>query len=162
MDSLDRDIASLEDAMRLFIQTMKRPQRWEAIRTHAGVDFDRPSSVILQALRHDPRARWRVQDLAFHMGIEPPYITRKTQELEHAGHIRRVPDPRDRRAVDLQLTPLGRKSADRLHKAQGRMLTEALKRWKPEDRRRFIELFERFSRDIASSMDTDIRKTKGE
>ncbi len=162
MDSLDRDIASLEDAMRLFIQTMKRPQRWAVVRSRANVSFDRPSAIILQTLLDDKSAGWRVQDLAFHLGIEPPYITRKTQELERTGHIRRIPDPRDRRAVDLRLTPLGRKAADRLRKAQHHLLTEAMKGWKPEDRRHFIELFDRFSRDIALLTDTETSKREGE
>ncbi len=159
MSPLDNDIERLENAVRAFAQTMKRPQRWSAVTARAKVDIDRPSAVILQTLLNTESASCHVQELALHLGIEPPSITRKTQELERAGYLRRVPNPEDRRAIDLRITAKGRTVANRIWKAQRSMLSEALQDWDPAERREFVRLFERFSSDL---MLTGTGKTGGE
>jgi DNA-binding MarR family transcriptional regulator len=148
MSPLENDIEILENAVRLFAQTMKRPQRWAAVMVQAKTDLDRPSAVILQILLNEHGA-CRVQDLAVRLGIEPPSVTRKTQELEQAGFLRRVPDPADRRAIDLRITSRGRSVAKRLYNAQRDILAKALQDWNPADRRQFVKLFERFSDDLS-------------
>lgn len=151
MGSLENDIETLENAVRLFGQTMKRPQRWAAITAQAKVSLDRPSAVILHTLVFGEHTSCRVQDLAARLGIEPPSVTRKTQELEQAGYLRRVPNPADRRAIDLRVTPKGRDAANRLWDAQRAILSEAVKDWSPADREKFVRLFERFSNDLATA-----------
>ena len=151
MSPLDNDIEILENAVRLFAQTIKRPQRWAAVTAQAKVDMDRPSAVMLQTLVLCQPDSCHVQELADRLGIEPPSVTRKTQELERAGYLRRVPNPQDRRAVDLRITPEGRKVAERLWEAQRGIIAEALSGWDPEDRRRFVRLFERFSDDLLTA-----------
>lgn len=151
MSPLENDIELLENAVRLFAQTMKRPQRWAMVKDRAKLDIDRPSAVILQTLLLAERGSCRVQDLAVHLGIEPPSVTRKTQELERAGYLRRVADPADRRAIDLRITGKGRTIANRLWKAQRSILAEALQDWEPAERRQFVKLFERFSSDLATA-----------
>ncbi len=151
MTSLDEDIEILENAVRLFSQTLKRPQRWAAVTAEAKVVIDRPSAVILHMLSLSKPRTCRVQDLALQLGIEPPSVTRKTQELEQAGYLQRVPDPEDRRAVDLRITPRGQAVANRLWKAQRNILAEALRDWGAGDRRQFVKLFERFSRDLMAA-----------
>ena len=47
-------------------------------------------------------------DLAAHLGVEPPTITRMAQRLERGGLIDRRPDPDDARAVRLFVTPRAR------------------------------------------------------
>ncbi|HVX47876.1 MAG TPA: hypothetical protein VHA05_00770, partial [Candidatus Saccharimonadales bacterium] len=81
MSSMENDLEALENAMRDFFQNMKRPQNWEHIKRRSGVAIDRPSAIILKSLLSTP-APHRVQDLADHLGIEAPFITRKTQDLE--------------------------------------------------------------------------------
>ena len=151
MSSLENDIETLENAMRLFAQTLKRPQRWAAVTAQAKVDMDRPSAAILQTLLLSKPRLCRVQDLAAHLGIEPPSITRKTQELEQAGYLRRVPDPDDRRAIDLRITSRGRSIANRLWNAQRQIVADALQTWEPAERGQFVRLFERFSEDLATA-----------
>jgi DNA-binding MarR family transcriptional regulator len=158
MYSLEQDVANLENAIRLFVQTMKRPQRWAAIQALAGTDFDRSAAMILHILAQSGRNGCRVQSLATQLAIEPPFVTRKTQELERAGYLRRVPDTRDRRAIDLRITPRGRRLAGRLHEAQRSVLMDTLQDWKPEDRRQFIELFQRFSNQLATAAGTEDRR----
>lgn len=147
MESLENDLEILENAMRDFFQDMKRPQNWEHIKVRSGVVIDRPSAIILKSLLSAP-APCRVQSLADQLGIEAPFITRKTQELERAGYISRVQDKDDRRAVDLHITPSGRSITKRLWKVQRDIMAEALRQWKPSERRQFVTLFKRFSGDL--------------
>lgn len=147
MDSLESDLETLESAMREFFQEMKRPQNWEHIKTRSGVLIDRPSAIILKSLLSAP-APCRVQDLADHLGIEAPFITRKTQDLERGGYLRRVQDKDDRRAVDLHITSRGRAATKKLWKVQRDIITEALSQWKPAERHQFVMFFERFSKDL--------------
>ncbi len=151
MSPLNKDIEILENAVRLFAQTMKRPQRWAAVTSQAKVDIDRPSAVILQTLVLCQPSSCHVQELADRLGIEPPSVTRKTQELEKAGYLRRVADPEDRRAIDLRVTPDGRKVAERLWEAQRGIIAEALSGWSPDERRQFARLFQRFSDDLLTA-----------
>lgn len=41
------------------------------------------------------------------LGCEPPSVTLMTRKLEAAGHIRRTPDPSDKRASIVELTDSG-------------------------------------------------------
>lgn len=151
MNSLESDIETLEGAIRLFSQTIKRPQQWAAVTKQAGVSIDRPAAHILQILLlHQPQS-CHVQDLAAQLSIEPPSVTRKTQELERLGYLRRIRDTQDRRAIGLIVTPQGRIVANRLWKAQRESMGRALQQWAANDRRRFVTLFERFSHDLANA-----------
>lgn len=139
----------LEEAMRLFWQAMKRPQRWAQLMAQAGVDLDRPAAFILHALIGDKPYGWRVQDLADQLGIEAPSVTRKTQELEQAGYLKRQPDPHDGRAISLQVTRKGRTACRKLWQVQRRQIAAVLEQWPDGERHQFIDLFERFSTDLA-------------
>ena len=145
---MESDFKTIDEAMSLFFQTMKRPQRWAAITAQAGIDLDRPAAFILQTLLINQGQRNRVQDLAAQLGIEAPSVTRKTQELEQAGYLRRTPDPNDGRAIDLEVTPAGRAIGERLWEAQRASTRQVLRDWPAADRRQFVNLFKRFSQDI--------------
>jgi len=136
--------------MRLFFQTVKRPAHWEHVMARAGVNVDRPGAAILRTLTLS-RGSSRLHDIAHQLGIEAPSVTRKTQELEQAGYVRRVPDPIDRRAISLHITPKGRSSSERLHAAQRELIKQAVADWPASERHHFIKLFERFSQDLAAS-----------
>ncbi|HTB48739.1 MAG TPA: MarR family transcriptional regulator [Verrucomicrobiae bacterium] len=155
MSSVETDVTTLEDAMRLFFQTMKRPHHWARVTKRAGVSVDRPAAVILHTLMANQAGHCRVHDLAAQLGIEAPSVTRKTQELEQAGYLRRVPDPLDGRAISLQVTPRGRTIGDRLWKAQREIISQALTGWEAAERQQFVELFQRFSNDLAGASATD-------
>ena len=155
MTALESDLEVLERAMRMFFQTMKRPQHWATVSARSGLTIDRPSSGILHILMHSKGHACRVQDVAHLLGVEAPSVTRKTQELELSGLIRRVPDPRDKRAVDLRITPRGRMIAKRLWQAQREVMYQTLSNWDESERRTFVKLFERFSQDYVNSVEAE-------
>lgn len=73
-----------------------------------------PQCVALQAMLdgdHD------VTRLAVHMGVSASAMTRLADGLERRGWVRRVRGDDDRRRVDLELTPEGRREAVRLREA---------------------------------------------
>lgn len=150
MTALETDLQILEQAMRTFFQTMKRPAAWQKVTALAGISVDRPGAVILHYLATHPSTSCRLHELAIQLGIEAPSVTRKTQELEVAGYVSRLPDPQDRRAVSLKLTQTGEEVNAKLLQAQHSIISQALQVWPPEQRHQFVTLFERFSNDLAA------------
>ena len=155
MLSTQSESIQLENAIRAFFQSIKRPQYWSYITTAAGVHLDRPSAVILQTLMLQQPKKLGVQDLALLLGIEPPSVTRKTQQLESAGYLRRWRNPSDRRAVSLEVTKEGREVAQQLWKAQRNSMNQVLKSWSSSDRQNFVQLFERFANELNAATDTN-------
>jgi DNA-binding MarR family transcriptional regulator len=146
----ETDVEQLEAAIRSLFQTMKRPQRWNSIVDSTGIAIDRPGALIIQILRATPIHSCRVLDLAVHLGIEAPSVTRKTQELEKAGYIRRIPDAKDKRAVNITLTTLGDSAGRAITRAQSVLLNQALRSWTVSDRRQLAHLMQRLSNDLTS------------
>jgi DNA-binding MarR family transcriptional regulator len=117
--------------------------------------------MMLQALLSQPHDHRRVHDLANLLGIEAPSVTRKSQELEQAGYVRRVPDKHDRRAISLQVTPRGRAVSERISQAQRELIREALSAWDKESRRKFVKLFQQFTENLAiASIEQPVEKGK--
>ncbi len=54
----------------------------------------------------------RLNDLAARMGTSAPTASRAVDALDELGLVDRQPDPADRRALQLDLTPEGRKSVE--------------------------------------------------
>lgn len=67
---------------------------------HAGQD------LLLLAVWASPGMRQ--SELARHLGVEPPTVTRMLQRMERGGLIERRPDPQDGRAVLVHPTPRSR------------------------------------------------------
>lgn len=160
MSSLEEDVNIVEDALRAFAKTMKRPQAWAHVTAQTGISLDRTSAGILHVLiMHEP-ASMRLQDLANRMGVEPPFVTRKTQLLEELGYLKRVPDPNDKRAIGLHVTAAGRRVAAKLWKAQRQAISQTLNKWPADDRAQFAKLLERFSTDLGIEANQIDNKTK--
>src|SRR5437016_1320071 len=61
----------------------------------------------------------RLNDLADRMGVSPPTASRSVDALHELGLVERVPDPRDRRALRIDLSPAGKVLlAERKEKAE--------------------------------------------
>lgn len=160
MSTFESDVTLLEEAVRAFVQVMKRPQRWTQVIEVSGVNLDRSSAAILHTLLAHLPKHLRTQDLAEHLGIEPPSVTRKTQVLEDAGYLKRTTDETDRRATILEVTAKGKKVSDKLMQAHRQIMSDALLDWPAKERHEFVSLFSRFSEDlmIQSKQQTTIKK----
>jgi DNA-binding MarR family transcriptional regulator len=102
------------DAMRDFYQRSHR--LIDRIMTAQGASFAR-AKVLTQIAR---AGSLRSIDLAVSFGYAPRTVTEAIDGLERNGLVRRDPDPEDRRAKRISLTPAGEKAvesaeASRLH-----------------------------------------------
>jgi DNA-binding MarR family transcriptional regulator len=90
-------------------------------RRMGDVKLSIPRVQVLLALA-DARLRMddhlRMRDLAEELGVTPRNITTIVDGLEREGLLARRPDPGDRRAVWLELTPLGVSSIDQIHRLE--------------------------------------------
>jgi DNA-binding MarR family transcriptional regulator len=77
------------------------------------------------------------------------------QQLQKSGYVTRVPDPDDRRAQRIQITPNGQEVINRVREASCRGMQVALKTWSPEELRQLATLFHRMVDDFYSAENDD-------
>ncbi|WP_433888302.1 MarR family winged helix-turn-helix transcriptional regulator [Streptomyces sp. CA-111067] len=68
-------------------------------------------ALLLELARTGPRIQAQLSEA---LGCEPPSVTLMARKLEAAGHIRRTPDPSDKRASVVELTDSGAELTDRV------------------------------------------------
>ncbi|MBA2932617.1 MarR family transcriptional regulator [Sphingomonas sp. CGMCC 1.13654] len=103
-DQADYDRAG--DAMRDFYQRSHR--LIDRIMTAQGASFARARILKLVSLSGSLRSI----DLASSFGYAPRTVTEAIDALERDGLVRRDPDPEDRRAKRISLTPAGEKAVE--------------------------------------------------
>jgi len=144
MEDLQTDLDQLEDALRRLFQYIKRPSTWQSLTSLAGVQIDRPSAHIIHTLVQNQKSPYKLNDLADSLGIEAPSVSRKTQELEALGLIRRLRSSSDRRSVYLEVTDEGREIEKRIRQARRNSSESVLKGWTKSERQQFVSLFDRY------------------
>ena len=79
---------------------------------------------VFQNIDHPPEGT-RQTELASRMQITKQALGEVVDALEHAGYVERLPDPADRRAKLVRLTPAG----ERVHDAAFEIVSELQARW---------------------------------
>ncbi|GLY05696.1 MarR family transcriptional regulator [Actinoplanes sp. NBRC 101535] len=120
---------------------------------NAGLSLDRPALGVLVALQTGG-GPLRIGEIARRMQVVGPHITRQVNELERRTLVRRVPDPDDRRARLVELTPTGAEAVGRYLQTVLGVLGAALADWSPDDRRTFGRLLDRFATDLTTRLST--------
>ena len=143
----DDTIASIESSLHLLARRLKQARLKDHLSQLAGHDIDQAGLAILYVL-HGERDSLRVTDLAARLGIDPPAVTRKAQQMERLGLVGRTRDADDARASRLQLTPEGDSVLQRFLLARHQWLTALLADWPSADCREFARLICRFAGDI--------------
>jgi DNA-binding MarR family transcriptional regulator len=123
-----------------------RARRHDRVRIVAAVPLDRAAVMVLGQLAEAGPVR--PGELADRLGVEAPHVTRQVQRLQQAGYADRVPDPDDRRAQLIQLTPAGRAAADRIREAGTTGMQAALAHWPPQERHQLATLLHRMVDDF--------------
>jgi DNA-binding MarR family transcriptional regulator len=126
---------------------------WRAVRAlkrcSSGGVLDMPALGVLHQL--DSAGPIRLSDLATTVGLDASTVSRHVRSLEDAGCVARTPDPADRRAAHLDLTPEGRdilrQAVDRREEA----LATALRGWSDADRRTLESLLQRLAHDLEAT-----------
>ena len=103
----------LERTLDRFWETV--PPLWGQVRAHirsvATENFD-ISVEQFHILRYIRRGRWSVSELANAKNISRPAISQGVDTLVNKGLITRTPNPKDRRYIQLELTPAGNNLLD--------------------------------------------------
>ncbi len=84
-----------------------------------------------------------VQEIADGLRLSPPTVSVTVRHLERSGWLQRQPHPRDRRAVQLQLTPAGEQVYAQAQAAHRRKFEHLLQGLQPEERDVLLSLLER-------------------
>ena len=94
----------------------------------------------LSILRDGPQAQ---KDMCAAMHLDPNNCVLLLNEMEAAGHIRRVRDPQDRRRHIVELTPEGKKALARAERAMEDLEEEILGALSPDERAQLRDLLDR-------------------
>ncbi|MBV9444999.1 MAG: MarR family transcriptional regulator [Streptosporangiaceae bacterium] len=140
------DVAELDRALTRIAYLLTRNRRNGLTTTAAGVPLDRAAVTVLLALADSGAIR--PGELAARLEVEAPHVTRQVQRLEKTGYAERGPDPDDRRAQLVQLTPSGTAAAGRIREVGRRGMQAALAHWPPDELHQFATLFHRMVDDF--------------
>jgi DNA-binding MarR family transcriptional regulator len=83
------------------------------------------------------------KDMCHAMHLDPNNCVLLLNDMEAAGHVRRVRDPEDRRRHIVELTPAGKTALAHAERAMEDLEGEVLGRLSPEERAQLRELLER-------------------
>jgi DNA-binding MarR family transcriptional regulator len=119
------------------------------ISTAAGVDISQQGVALLRVLLRE--GQLSVAALATATPMEIAAVSRQVRLLEAAGAITRATSPDDARVTLIELTPDGRKLAERIRAVGVRHLQEALDSWSGTDRRRLAKLMQRLVDDLRAT-----------
>jgi len=92
--------------------------------------------------------------VARYLGVSSPTVCANVDQLEAAGLVRRQRSQRDRRAVELSLTPRGRKVETRVWREIARVAIEAGRDLDPEDVAAAVRVFREVARRLESEAPT--------
>ncbi|MGW1025340.1 MarR family winged helix-turn-helix transcriptional regulator [Streptomyces sp. NPDC002577] len=140
------DVAEIERALSRISYLTGRVRQHDRLMALAGVPLDRAAVALLRQI-YDA-APLRPSELAVRLAVEASHVTRQVQQLQKAGYLSRVPDPDDRRAQLIELTPLGRDTVERIREASRRGMEGALAAWSPEELQQLATLFHRMVDDF--------------
>ncbi|CAL9405923.1 MarR family winged helix-turn-helix transcriptional regulator [Streptomyces sp. enrichment culture] len=82
----------------------------------------------------------RQSDLIKLLDLDPSTVTKMLQRLEQAGHVRRLPDPADRRAVLVEATEGSAGLLAEVEQAWGTLEERTLEGLSPDERDRLLAL----------------------
>jgi DNA-binding MarR family transcriptional regulator len=111
LDIWKRELPDLDLATEGIVERIQKLQRYldrAMNETLAEFELDRGEWWLLGALRRSgPPYRKSPGKLAEDIGLSSGAMTNRLDRLEQAGLIRRLPDPDDRRALQVELTDAG-------------------------------------------------------
>ncbi|MFF1598631.1 MarR family winged helix-turn-helix transcriptional regulator [Streptomyces mirabilis] len=148
------DVAEIERALTRISYLTSRVRQHERLMVLAGLALDRAAVALLRQVADS--GSLRPSELANLLSVEASHVTRQVQQLEKTGYLTRVPDPNDRRAQRIELTPAGRDAVDRVREASCRGMSVALADWSPGDLEQLATLCHRLADDFFAHAEDEI------
>ena len=146
-EAADQLAADLVRVMKLF-----HAMRAHAPRLHPAVDAT--AYPVLFTLQGGPK---RVSALAECVHSDVSTVSRQASAMAQHGLVEKLPDPEDRRAAVLSLTPEGTALLERLRTQRGEWFRSMLQDWEQSEAEQFITLLDRFADALESSRDQMIK-----
>ena len=149
-------VDAIREAFWVVGRSMGQVRVHERLMQRAGVRIDRAGGALLYMLRgHGESAR--VTELAELLGVDPPTVTRKIQQLERDGLVARQADAEDHRATQIALTTAGRRTLEQVSEARRVWFDRLLEGWDEGDLAAFASMLTRF----AASLERDLESARG-
>ncbi|QRN95858.1 winged helix-turn-helix transcriptional regulator [Archangium violaceum] len=79
------------------------------------------------------------------VAMDKSAVSRLIRDLKAVGILQAAPDPNDRRATILSLTPLGEKQMKKVFEQKGQVFLQRTQHWSNEELATFAELLRRFN-----------------
>ena len=146
------NVDRFDQALQTVARSITQVRLHERLLGLAGLRLDRAGAALLFKLSAKSDSL-RVTDLAEMLGVDPPTVTRKVQQLEREGMVVRQTDPDDRRASRIRLTPAGRRTIERVRRARRSWLEQLLHEWDDDDLSALADLLGRFAEDLERDLD---------
>lgn len=105
---------------------------------HLGLTVQEARALAVVRACGQPGPQMRA--IAEHLQVTPRSVTAVVDSLVAAGLVERVPDPGDRRAVTVRLTPEGDRRCDEAVRLKGAVIDELLGDLEPDDLTRLRDL----------------------
>ena len=137
-DDSAEQIAALLDGI------VRRQRR--ASRERLGESVTHGQFRVLRTLDNADRSL-RLSELAAQLGIVPRSATSVVDDLESAGLVARHPDPDDRRATLVSLTPAGAQILTTLRQNRREAMATVITRLTPTEQSTLIRLLQRLAED---------------
>ena len=112
----------------------------------ADLDVTHGQLRVLRTLDNADRAL-RLSELANQLGIVPRSATSVVDDLEAAGLVARKPDPDDRRATLVNLTPAGTKVLATIRRHRRDAMVSLIERLEPSEQTELLRLLTHLSDD---------------
>ncbi len=122
---------------RLLIEFYERFSSWEQ-------DVVRGTGITLQQMHTleilGSGGEMRMKELAGKMSITTGSLTVLVDRLVRAGLVERIPNPQDRRSIQVGLTPEGRRLFEEHHALHGQLSQDMAGALAPEELARFMDM----------------------
>jgi DNA-binding MarR family transcriptional regulator len=103
-------VTTLEDDAATFVELLHSVMRGLRREAAGAAGNLTPGQARLLRQLHRAGGPLRAVDLATALDVAPRSVTTKVDQAEADGHVRRLPDPTDRRARLVELTDAGREA----------------------------------------------------
>jgi Transcriptional regulators len=104
-------------------------------------------ALLLELDRTGPRIQAQLSEA---LGCEPPSVTLMTRKLEASGHIRRSPDPHDKRATIVELTDSGKALVDQITELWVTLAEETVRDLPADLRKRLPDILQTLANNVAA------------
>lgn len=144
MPAADHPTDAAEQIAALLDGIVRRQRR--ASREGFGESVTHGQFRVLRTLDHAGEPL-RLNELATRLGIVPRSATSVVDDLEAAALVARHPDPHDRRATLVDLTPAGRQILTTLREKRRDVMVSQLSRLTPTEQQTLATLLQRLADD---------------